>query len=144
MKMFRNALAAIASLCLAASPALADVAIKDGTGASVTMGATACKSGAQCYNMDTIVQGAATDIGASVTANTSTTLASANTSRRGFAIQNQTAGACYLSGLATATLDYHSMLIPAGALYLSSDSHVGTGALSIICAQAGGVYGRQW
>jgi hypothetical protein len=93
---------------------------------------------------DTVVQGASTDIGVSVTANTSATLTAANPARRGFSVQNQTSGACYLSGLATATADFHSLLIPAGSLYESKDSHVGTGALSVICSAAGGVYGRQW
>ena len=99
---------------------------------------------AQIGTVNTVVQGTATDIGATMVANTATTIAAINTSRRGFAIQNQTAGNCYLSGTATATADYHSLVIAAGAYYESKDSHVGTGALSVICASAGGLYGRQW
>jgi hypothetical protein len=93
---------------------------------------------------DTVVQGASTDIGASVAANTAMQLVGITLTRRGFAIQNQTAGDCYLSGLATPTADFHSLKIPTGSYYESKDSHVGTGALSIICGSAGGVYGRQW
>ena len=93
---------------------------------------------------DTVIQGAASDIGVSIAANTATTITAANTSRRGFSIQNQTAGNCYLSGSAAATADYHSLLIATGTYYESKDSHVGTGALSVICASAGGLYGRQW
>ena len=94
--------------------------------------------------IDTVITGAATDIGASVAAATATQLAAVNASRRGFALQNQTTGNCFLNATGTATQDYHSLLIASGAYYESKDSHVGTAALSVICASAGGVYGRQW
>jgi len=94
--------------------------------------------------VDTVVSGPSIDIGANVAATTATTLAAANPTRRGFAVQNQTGGPCYLNGIATPTGNYHDLFIASGGYYESKDSHVGTGALQIYCAQAGGIYGRQW
>ena len=41
-----------------------------------------------------------------------------------------------MSGGATATADFNSLLIPAGGLYESQPQHVGTGAISVICPGA--------
>lgn len=95
---------------------------------------------------DTVVKSAATDRGAVVTtAGTAQTLMAINLSRRGFSIQNQSAGSCYVNGLNTATQDYHSLIVPAASYYETPGTHVGTGAISIVCAVAGAsVYAREW
>jgi hypothetical protein len=192
-KLYAAALALLAALSLAASPAVAaNITVKDGAGTSQTMCTVVQGDSSQAYcftyrnaagtqvdlataanqatntaaitalgsplqagvalpagtnnlgTVNTVVQGTATDIGASVSATTATTLAASNASRRGFAVQNQTTGNCYVNGSATPTGSYHDLLIAAGAYYESKDSHVGTGAIQIYCAAAGGVYGRQW
>jgi hypothetical protein len=96
--------------------------------------------------VDTVTKSVATDRGAVVTtAATAQQLMASNTARRGFAIQNQSAGACYISGTATATQDFHSLRIDAGAFYETPPTHTGTGAVSIICAVASAsVYAREW
>ncbi len=111
-----------------------------GTAPAFILGAGSAKIG----TVDTVVQGTATDIGATVSAATATVLAASNTSRRGFSVQNQTTGNCWLNGVSTPTGTYHDLLIQAGSYYESKDSYVGTGAIQIYCAAAGGVYGRQW
>lgn len=86
---------------------------------------------------DTVVKSASVDRGASV-GTTAVTLMPANAARRGFQIQNQSASAsCYISGLAAATADWHSLLIAPGAYYETPPTHVGTGAISIVCTAAG-------
>lgn len=95
---------------------------------------------------DTVVRASATDRGAVVaTANTAQQLMAANSARRGIAIQNQSSGDCYISGQGTATADYHSLKIPSGGYYESPSTHVGTGAISIICTVANAsIYAREW
>lgn len=79
-----------------------------------------------------------------VVGTTATNLMAANTSRQGFAIQVQGSGACYINGLATATADQNSLMIPAGG-YFETTTHVGTGAVSIICTVASTpVWAREW
>lgn len=88
--------------------------------------------------VDQVVQSTSTDRGGTITtANTSQVLAPANPARRGFTIQNQSTGNLYINGLTAATADYHSLLIPAGAMYESRDVHSGTGVLNIIGPTAG-------
>lgn len=86
--------------------------------------------------IDTVVTGAATDRGASVTSAIAVTLMPANPARRGFSVQNQSTGACYLNGSATATADFHSLQVPAGSLYETPPQHSGTGAISAVCPSA--------
>lgn len=95
--------------------------------------------------VDTVAKSTATDRGASV-GTTAVTLMASNTSRRGFAVQVQsTTASCYINGQATATADYHSLQIAAGALYVTESTHVGTGAISIICTGAAtSVYSREY
>lgn len=95
--------------------------------------------------VDPVVRGTAVDRGVSA-GTTATALMPANPARRGFAVQNQSAASdCYISGQAGATADYHSLKIPAGSYYESPGTHVGTGAISIVCtAAATPVYAREW
>ena len=107
----------------------------DGTGTAV-----------QCsFSVDTVTRSAAVDRGL-VAGTTALTLMPANLARRGFVVQNQSASAtCYISGQATATVDYHSLLIAAGAYYETSPTHVGSGAVSIICTAANvPIYSREF
>jgi hypothetical protein len=103
-------------------------------------------SGGTAQAADTIVRSAATDRGTVVaTAGTAQQLMAANSTRRGFSVQNQSSGACYINGSAAATQDYHSLLIAAGSYFETKDSHVGTGAISIVCAVANASeYAREW
>ncbi|WP_404713206.1 hypothetical protein [Sphingomonas sp. MMS24-J13] len=68
----------------------------------------------------------------------------ANASRHFVVVQVQsTTASCYINGTTTATADYHSLQIVAGAYYESA-THVGTGAISIICTGAStSVYARE-
>ena len=86
--------------------------------------------------IDTVIASASVDRGASITGPTAVTLAPANAVRRGFSAQNQSTGACWLNGVATAAADFHSLQIGAGAYFESSPHHVGTGAISAICPGA--------
>ena len=96
--------------------------------------------------IDTVIKGGGTDVGGAITtASTAQTFMAANPTRRAWSLQNQSAGDLYVNCSTTATLDYHSLKIPAGALYESAITHVGTGACSIIGATAGaGFYARQF
>ncbi len=95
--------------------------------------------------VETVVRSPAADRGASV-GTSAIILIPANAARRGFSVQVQSASAsCYINGQATASADFHSLLIPAGSLYETPDTHVGTGAVSIVCsAAATPVYAREW
>ena len=97
--------------------------------------------------VDTVIVGTSADRGALV-GTTSVTLMPANTSRRGFSIQVQSSSAsCYMSGLTTATADYHGLLIGGSqpTYYETKDSHVGQGAITLICTAANTpVYSREW
>lgn len=86
------------------------------------------------------------DRGLSVaTAGTAQQLMAANTSRRGYSIQNQSSGSIYINETGTATADFHSLMIPAGGFYETPLSYVGTGAVSIISSvSAAPVYAREW
>lgn len=94
---------------------------------------------------DTIVRTTSVNRGGTLTtANTAVTLVPSNANRRGLAIQNRNApGSSYnattsvfMSCLATATADFNSLEIPAGALYETPAHHSGTGACSFISATA--------
>lgn len=101
-------------------------------------------TGGRAVPVDTVIQAADADRGA-IVGTTAVTLIPANTSRRWFSVQNQSGSAsCYISGQATATADYHSLLIGPGALYETPPTHVGTGVISIVCTAAGtSVYARE-
>ena len=96
--------------------------------------------------VDTVARASATDRGAIVSsAAVAQLLMAANAARRGFAVQNQSSGACYINDLATATQDFRSLMIPAGGYYETPTTQVGTGAVSIICAVANApVWAREW
>lgn len=76
------------------------------------------------------------------------TLFNANAARHFIALQVQgapdTAGTngCWINGSTTATADANSLFIPRGS-YFESTTHVGVGAISIICSATFGVYSRQ-
>ena len=86
--------------------------------------------------IDTVIASASVNRGASFTSAAAVTIMPANASRRGVAFQNQGSSNCYESGVATATADFNSLLIPAGGLYESGPQHAGTGAISVICPSA--------
>ena len=86
--------------------------------------------------IDTVIASTSTNRGASFTTAAAVTIMPANAARRGLAIQNQGTTNCYESGVATATADFNSLLIPAGGLYESGPQHAGTGAISVICPGA--------
>ena len=96
--------------------------------------------------VDTVIKGGGTDTGGIITtASTAQTFMVANATRRAWSVQNQSTGDLYVNCSSTATLDYHSLKVPAGALYESSTTHVGTGACSIIRATTGqAFYARQF
>lgn len=75
---------------------------------------------------------------------TAATLFAANAGRHFIVVQVQgSSGGCYINGTATATADANSLYIPAGGYYESA-THVGTGAVSIVCTAATTpVYSRQ-
>ena len=100
---------------------------------------------AATLHVDTVVAATATDRGA-VIGTSATQLMAANSSRRGIAIQVQSATAnCWINGTAGATSDYHSLKIPASTYYETPPGHTGTGAVSIICDTAStSVYAREW
>lgn len=94
--------------------------------------------------VDTVVRSTSADRGGVLTtANTAVTLVPANANRRGLAIQNRNAPGAYSSAtsvfvncLSTATADYRSLEVPAGALYETPVHHTGTGACSLISGTA--------
>jgi len=87
---------------------------------------------------DTVVRAVAVDRGGTITAGGGAQqLMAANAARRGYSVQNQSTGDLYINAMTTATIDYHSLKIPAGSLYETSSSHVGPGAISIIGATTG-------
>ena len=86
--------------------------------------------------VDTVIASVSTNRGASFTSAAAVTIMPANAARRGLSIQNQGSSNCYMSGVATATADFNSLLIPAGGLYESQPQHAGTGAISVVCPSA--------
>lgn len=88
---------------------------------------------------DTVIQGAAVFRGGTIAAGgTAQSLMAANTTRRGFVIQNQSSAALYIKiGGAAATPDFNSMQVAAGAMYTTPPQHVSTGAISIYGATTG-------
>lgn len=94
---------------------------------------------------DGLVRAASADRGV-VIGTTSVQLMPANLGRRGLVIQNQsTTATVYISGLAGATADYHSLMIPPGGYYETPAHHVGTGAISAVATAAGTpVYAREF
>lgn len=117
----------------------------DGTCAPVSTTNPMPVSGGTGGGIDTVVKGAAVDRGAAV-GMAAVTLLAANPARRGFALQVQsTSASCYINGATAATADFHSLLVAPGAYYETPSTHVGTGAISIICtAAATPVYAREW
>ncbi len=95
---------------------------------------------------DTVVRAVAVDRGGTITAGgTAQQLMAANAARRGYSVQNQSTGDLYINALAAATIDYHSLKIPAGSLYETPSNHVGPGAVSIIGATTGAAwYSREF
>jgi len=90
---------------------------------------------------DTVIRAVATDRGGTITAGgTAQQLMAANANRRGYSVQNQSTGDLYINAMTTATIDYHSLKIPAGSLYESPPTHVGPGAVSIIGATTGAAF----
>ena len=80
-----------------------------------------------------------------VSAATASQLMPANPARRGYALQNQSNGNCYVSAAGTATQDWHSLLIVSGGYFETPPTHAPTGAISIICsAPNAGIYAREW
>lgn len=76
---------------------------------------------------------------------TAQTLAAANSSRRGFWVQNQSSGDLWINTLATAVADQPSLRIPAGSLYESPTGASPVGAISIIGATTGQKFAaREW
>lgn len=76
---------------------------------------------------------------------TAQTLMSLNNSRKGFFIQNLSAGDLYINNIGTATLGQGSIKIPPGALYESSGFSVTTAAISIIGATTSQSFtSREW
>lgn len=83
--------------------------------------------------------------GTITTGNTAQNAAAANSSRRGFWIQNNSSGDLWISTIATAVLSQPSLKIASGALYESPLGGAGTGAISIIGATTGQAFsGREW
>lgn len=75
---------------------------------------------------------------------TAAQLMPANPTRRFIQVQVQNSATCYISGLATATADQNSLLLPGGGQLFESSTHVTTGAISIICTAASTpVYARE-
>ncbi len=97
-------------------------------------------------NVETVSRSASVDRGGTVTAGgTAQTFMAANTSRRGFLVQNQSSGDLYVNCLGTAAATQSSLRIPAGALYETSPHHVGTGACSVFGATTGqAFYAREF
>jgi len=90
---------------------------------------------------DTVIRAVASDRGGTITAGgTAQQLMAANAARRGYSVQNQSTGDIYINAMTTATIDYHSLKIPAGSLYETTPTHVGPGAVSIIGATTGQAY----
>ncbi|GJD97874.1 hypothetical protein [Methylobacterium iners] len=136
-----NAIGTVAVTSLPALPA--------GTNAIGTVGVSSLPPLAAGTNaigsVETVVRSTATNRGGTLTtAGTAQTLIPANANRRGLAIQNRNApGTSYsaatsvfMSCLTTATQDFNSLEIPAGALYETPGHHVGTGACSFVSGTA--------
>ncbi|MGU3286442.1 hypothetical protein [Methylobacterium mesophilicum] len=132
----------------AASGAPADTAAADDiSAASVVALLKRISAGIRgLLTVDTVVKATSTSRSGTIAAGgTSQPLMPANTSRRGFVIQNQSPGDLYINGLATATADQNSLKISSGDYYETQINHVGTGALSIIGATTGqAFYSREY
>jgi hypothetical protein len=96
--------------------------------------------------VDTVVRSTSADRGGTITAGgTAQQFMAANTSRRGYVIQNQSTGDLYVNCLATAAANQTSLKVPAGALYSTDPHHSGTGACSIYGATtAQAFYAREF
>lgn len=76
---------------------------------------------------------------------TAQTAIASNAARKGFEIQNQSAGNLYFSTLAAAVQSQPSILLVPGAFYETPLGGAGTGAVSIIGATTGQAYAaREW
>lgn len=83
--------------------------------------------------------------GTITTGATAQNAASANSSRKGFMLQNNSTGDLWFSTLATAVASQPSIKLPPGAYYESPLGAGGTGAISIIGATTGQAWsGREW
>lgn len=73
------------------------------------------------------------------------TLMAANSSRRGFWIQNVSTGDLWISDLGTASAAQPSVVVPPGALYEAPSGGVPTSAISIFGATTGQAFAaREW
>lgn len=73
------------------------------------------------------------------------TLMAANTSRRGFWLQNQSSGDLWISSLGAAAATQPSMRVPPGVYYEPPPSGVPTAAISIFGATTGQAFAaREW
>jgi len=143
-------LLAFTALALCPTPAIAQAAANKYGGQDVNLrsavtGQTIGDDAHRPLYVDTVVLTTSTDRGGTF-GTSAATLMAANASRRGFAIQNQSASSdCYISGQGTATADYHSLKIAAGTYYETPSTHVGTTAVSVICTGASTpLYVREW
>ena len=148
--LFARGLAALALLSLAVSPAMAQLAVKDANAATQTITTVTQSDGSKSYGMTPLLPQVAATAGLAVSfGTTATPLFNANTARHFIVLQVQgaqdTTGAvgCWINGSGTATNDANSLFIARGS-YFESSTHVGTGAISIVCSAANmAVYSRQ-
>lgn len=72
-------------------------------------------------------------------------LMAANSQRRGYWVQNLSAGDLYISSIGTAVATQPSLRIPSGALYEAPSSNVPTDAVSIYGATTSQAFSaREW
>ncbi len=123
-------------------PVTLDTSVETAVGTSGTRAVTVQGAvGAASIPVDTVVRATAVSRSGTITAGgTAQQLMPANTSRRGFAIQNQSTGDLYVNSIGTAAADQSSLKIAAGDYYETSTQHVGIGAVSIIGATTGQVF----
>ena len=123
---------------------MATLNVKDAGGNTVAVNALPANDGTK-LPVDTVVQATAVDRGASI-GTAAVPLMAANAARRGFAVQNQSSTAkVYINGSATATADYHSLMVPPLSYYETPAGHTGVGAISVISDTAAtSVYAREW
>lgn len=83
--------------------------------------------------------------GTITTGGTAQQLAAANTSRRGYLIQNNSTGDLWINTLATAVASQPSFKVPAGAYFETPSTMLATGAISIFGATTGQAFSaREW
>lgn len=132
-----------------AVPVSGTVALSAGAAAIGTVGVTALPAlpaGTNTIGATTVVAATYVDKSGTITAGgTAQTAIALNASRRGFSIQNNSAGDLWFNTLATAVQSQPSMVIPAGSLYESPYGGCPTGAVSIIGATTAQAFSaREW